>query len=438
MMKKKRGAIRFQKKIFLLVFGLLVIFFLILNLVYLFSSIKEYERNQSLLMKEILLKVQERVRSYLSEEIGKINILTQNSFGYSDLSQQKIILESYLKDEENLFFISLTDSQGKEILKVSRKEFFGQKDLKDLALTKEFYQAKRGEIFISDVEFSQEGTPFLRIAIPSIVFKDKGMLVTELSLRKIWEIIGEIKIGKEGKIYLTDKNGRLIADPDPSLVYREMNLINLLPVKNVLSGKEVLALTKENIYLRENGKKVLAFGIFLPKFNWALMAEVPWEEIYYPIFQKILFSISLLFLAIIFSFISSRKISLYLASPIEEFKRGIEIIRKGNLSHQIKLETGDEIEELARAFNQMTKDLEESRANLEESKAVLEIKVAARTRELREIAERQEEIIKERTKELEEKIEELEKFHKLAVGRELKMIELKEELKKLREEMKKG
>ena len=39
--------------------------------------------------------------------------------------------------------------------------------------------------------------------------------------------------------------------------------------------------------------------------------------------------------------------------------------------------------------------------------------------------------VRERTKELQEKIEELERFNKLAVGRELKMVELKEEIKKL-------
>jgi len=46
--------------------------------------------------------------------------------------------------------------------------------------------------------------------------------------------------------------------------------------------------------------------------------------------------------------------------------------------------------------------------------------------------------VKERTKELQEKVEELEKFHKLTVGRELKMIELKKEIKKLKEELEKS
>jgi hypothetical protein len=74
---------------------------------------------------------------------------------------------------------------------------------------------------------------------------------------------------------------------------------------------------------------------------------------------------------------------------------------------------------------------------LEEAKSVLEIKVKARTRELEELVAQREEIIKERTKELREKIADLERFQKLAVGRELKMIELKEEIKKLKEALEK-
>ena len=74
----------------------------------------------------------------------------------------------------------------------------------------------------------------------------------------------------------------------------------------------------------------------------------------------------------------------------------------------------------------------------------LEIKVKERTRELEELAKGLEEKVKERTKELQEKtielqkrVAELEEFHRLAVGRELKMIELKEEIKKLKEELEK-
>lgn len=73
----------------------------------------------------------------------------------------------------------------------------------------------------------------------------------------------------------------------------------------------------------------------------------------------------------------------------------------------------------------------------EMSKTVLEIRVQARTRELKIITESLEAQAQERTKKLQEKIKELERFQRLTLGRELRMIELKKEIKKLNEELEK-
>ncbi len=79
----------------------------------------------------------------------------------------------------------------------------------------------------------------------------------------------------------------------------------------------------------------------------------------------------------------------------------------------------------------------EAQDEADEARLSLEIKITARTRELKELADSLEKKVKTRTAELQEKINELEKFNKLTVGRELRMIELKEEIKKLKEELKK-
>lgn len=76
-------------------------------------------------------------------------------------------------------------------------------------------------------------------------------------------------------------------------------------------------------------------------------------------------------------------------------------------------------------FSKMSEDAEDA-------KMILEIKVKARTGELEELAERLEEKVSERTKELKEKINEMEKFQKFTIGRELKMMELKKDLKQLK------
>lgn len=51
--------------------------------------------------------------------------------------------------------------------------------------------------------------------------------------------------------------------------------------------------------------------------------------------------------------------------------------------------------------------------------------------EIKTLQENLEKKVEERTKELQKRIEELEKFHKLTIGRELKMVELKKKIREL-------
>jgi methyl-accepting chemotaxis protein len=124
--------------------------------------------------------------------------------------------------------------------------------------------------------------------------------------------------------------------------------------------------------------------------------------------------------------------------PLGELKNLFNQVRQGNLEVRARVGLRTEIGELAAAFNEMIKDLKESHAALEEAKAVLEVKVEARTKELRELTKGLEEEIERRTKEVRKRVDELERFQRLAVGRELKMLELKNEIRKLKKELEKS
>ncbi|MBU1876732.1 hypothetical protein KKA72_00025 [Patescibacteria group bacterium] len=77
-------------------------------------------------------------------------------------------------------------------------------------------------------------------------------------------------------------------------------------------------------------------------------------------------------------------------------------------------------------------EIKKLKIQLEDVETVSEIKISSRTQELEEIADNLDEEIKKRTEELEEKIKDLEKIKKLSIGRELKMIELKMEIRSLK------
>jgi hypothetical protein len=81
--------------------------------------------------------------------------------------------------------------------------------------------------------------------------------------------------------------------------------------------------------------------------------------------------------------------------------------------------------------------LRKARNNLEEERKNLEVKVKKRTKELENEKARLSEKVKERTKDLQSRVDELERFHSLTTDRELKMVELKEEIANQKEEIKK-
>jgi len=125
-----------------------------------------------------------------------------------------------------------------------------------------------------------------------------------------------------------------------------------------------------------------------------------------------------------------------ITKPIQVLTQGAEEISKGNLDHRIKTETEGETRELANTFNQMAENLQHSRDKLKEAKKSLEVQVKARTKELRELNEELEERVQKRTQEMQKRVNELERFHRLTVGREMKMMELKDEIKELKKKLK--
>ena len=176
------------------------------------------------------------------------------------------------------------------------------------------------------------------------------------------------------------------------------------------------------------------------------MAEALRYEV---IYHSALILLFIIVLALVFQFAVVRRIL--------EINKGVKAITASNFDYKIKVRSKDEIGDLARAFNTMTGELKESQDKLnkynetlkkqviektkvleqakEELKNInvdLEGKIRERTAKLEELRVNQEKIIEQRTTELTQKLAELEKMNNIMVNREIKMIELKKEIEKLK------
>jgi HAMP domain-containing protein len=301
-----------------------------------------------------------------------------------------------------------------------------------------FSEAKRKkEIVASDMyAILDPQKPILAFFAP--ILDEKGevdtFIAAQLDTKFLWQIL-DFKIGEKGYPILINSLGDIIFHPQRNLLFDK------IPSEYHLKENSLLkkGITK---FKFQNENFIASFNVLenyrsYPGHNWHLILVQPETEA-----LALINTLSKqIYIFLTFSFFSILLVSFflgrYITQPLKKLSLGAKEVAAGNLETKVEIKTKDEFEELATTFNEMIRELKNYQASLEESKSVLEVKVAARTRELRELAESLEEKVKERTKELQGKVEELERFHKLAVGRELKMVELKKEIENLKKELQK-
>ena len=142
------------------------------------------------------------------------------------------------------------------------------------------------------------------------------------------------------------------------------------------------------------------------------------------------FYILLLFIAVyvfFFGFATGQRF----ATPLQKILDRANEMSKGNLSTRVYLETKDEIAELAKVFNKLAGDLEQSRNKEESTEKSVDIKVKAKTQELGETINALEQKVQNRTIELQRMAADLEKFRAESKLKEMETSQLRQEVQRL-------
>jgi len=389
---------------------------------FLMESIKNYNE---LLIQSMIIGIEDTVLSY--KDLSQ-SIVDNISFFKTNEEKKDFLLENIKKYPFNVKFLSILDESGQEIIRSDDRPLENKSD------QPEFYQIKekKKDYYVAWSSFNPVvGISTVIISVP--LFREnefQGVLISEIFLSDIWSKMITGYTSPKDNIYLLTQEGQLVAEI--LATSKDFRSDDFKKIAQELAEKKAVVVQEMDTGVGQ----MLVIANSLPMFGWKLVVFRPVAEIYEP--TSVLGSnlVLITFITLIFIFIVSLFFSQLVVNPIKKLHKGAEIIRKGNLDYKVDIRTGDEIEQLAKEFNRMAERLGQSKAALEESKAVLEIKVEARTKELKELAESLEEQVKGRTKELQEKMKELERFNRLAVGRELKMIELKKEIERLKKEIK--
>lgn len=271
-----------------------------------------------------------------------------------------------------------------DILFSSKKRRF-RKSLYEMALfgesklTDAFIKAKESlRTEVSDFEYNpKENTAVVYICSP--VFRAGeviGVVSAQMSNRRLFSLVRDYSgLGETGETILATKMGDEVVfitplrfDPEAAFKRRiKFGSKDGQDIQEALKGKKGIGVT-----LDYRGEEVLSVWRYLPTFRLGMVVKMNTLEVFSSAdkLRNNLFRISLILLIVVV--IMAVVIAGTVSSPIKELTAISSVISSGDLKARAKIDTKDEIGELARSFNQMTDKLVEAKANVEQKKAELE------------------------------------------------------------------
>jgi PAS domain S-box-containing protein len=254
--------------------------------------------------------------------------------------------------------LSFIDETGREQERVSRTTVYAAAGLRDLTRSDEFTVPRNsGEIYFGPVTF-ESGTfaPYMTMSLPIKDAKSgavEAVLMANIRLNKIWENAVERSIGKAGIVFITDDSGKVLAHPDPSVIYRNTFYKPKSPegIQRGLDGSDDMLVSKKV----EMGNR-----------TFIVYASVPFTEVIGlsldTLFAVAVFSLCFLAFSIFLCLVALNRI----IRPIETLADNARRITAGELTATVQVGNGEEIGELSGALNLMTSRLMEMIHSLEQ------------------------------------------------------------------------
>lgn len=275
------------------------------------------------------------------------------------------ILDTLLLQSENFVDISVTDKNGVEQVRKDRILVIGKDDLRNVSRTPAFQEVAAHGIYVGPV-YSIGGKPFFDIGreILDPDGKFAGAVLAQVDAKVMPLVVGAISkiAGENGRIYIVDEKGVVIAYPDISYMLAEKDLSSLPPVRQIITSPDESGTSV--IYVNELGLNVLGSAHAMTievsqgstdafRINWFVIAEQPTDVIFGESQRARLFSV----LIAVLTLIGAGAVAFYgagrVSEPIEALHEATKEFSKGNLAYRARVASEDEIGDLAKSFNVM-------------------------------------------------------------------------------------
>ncbi len=273
------------------------------------------------------------------------------------------ILEVILLKSENFQDISIVDKYGKEIARKNRLLIIAPDDLRDMSSSDQYHAVVERGIYVGPV-YVDSGRSYFNVSRE--IFGSKGEFVgavfAQVDARIMSSVVKDISliVGPQGRVYIVNEKGIVIAHPDPSYMLAQRDLSNLPLVNHIIVAPDTLH--PSITYINELEESVLGAtypmtielgksDIATPSINWFVIVEQPEARVYADAQSARLFSVLILLATMIFAAGAAFFFSGAIVRPIEALHTAAIEFGKGNLGYRAKVQTRDEIGDLADSFN---------------------------------------------------------------------------------------
>jgi two-component system, NtrC family, sensor kinase len=316
-----------------------------------------------------------RITEFISDIEQQLGWTTLRQWDALPLDQRRYDFIRLLREVPAISEIAEIDGSGKEQLKLSRTAPDIVAGGADFSSNPCFLEAEANGVCFGPVYFRNQSEPYMTVAVAHAGHR-AGVTTAEVNLKFIWDLINEMHVGHAGYAYVVDRRGRLIADPDLSLVLRDTDWSHRPEVAAALANLERGApVSTAQIARAHDGAEVLSVFAPVPRLDWVVFVELPLREALAPVYASLYRIAVLLALGLLLAVGLGTMLARRMVVPIRRLQDGADRLGSGIRSEPIEIRTGDEIEILAERFNQMA-------AKVRESYETLEAKVDARTEAL--------------------------------------------------------
>lgn len=284
------------------------------------------------------------------------------------------------KEEFGVFeSISLADASGIQIADTEGNVGVDKSD------TVWFKNSSQGKIYISDVRMSRDlNKPVLNYSAPVLDSSGlfAGVVTARLDLEKtIWGIVAEYgerekEVGRSGYAYIINREGTFIAHPDREMILKD-NMSNL--------GSEILAEVGRKMQSGEEGIAAYEFkGVdkhiaYAPLAGhgdykgqgWSIATTLDDKYFLGPVKELQRNAVIIGIIVIIAGIILSAVFAGRITNPVNQMLKRAKLVAKGDLTQKVDIKSGDELGELAGAFNEMIEGLKDTVSHIMQSSSNL-------------------------------------------------------------------